>query len=343
MISQETETLYRRQSARFIQWVADQDRETPDIWADALQHYAGHLSLKSWRLYRNALTWHMRETYGPVETERFLRLTDAGPKPPMKRKRLQRRVDPQVLKILLTHLCGMRGSMGRRVADLMVATIATGIRPSEWQAVTRPDARRIRVQNAKFRPNTPLQPGRGNGRVRELVLSERIVGSEVDVAINRTMLWLQEHEWKSVQPSTSRTLKAALGSLIAARQIGEAWRKLRIYDCRHQFSADAKATLDLFGGEVAAAMGHGSAMTAIEHYGKRQHGRSGRTMVRPSQASVQAVRQETLDMVRLTVKEDAGRRLANKGREPTKQDRPSLRTGEVSKRPESSGVAPDHS
>ena len=70
--------------------------------------------------------------------------------------------------------------------------------------------------------------------------------------------------------------------------------KTRIYDARHQFAANAKQTLNYQGGEVAAAMGHRSAVTAHTSYGNRKKGRVG-LPVKPSALSVENVDKKSLD------------------------------------------------
>lgn len=312
-IADSTIALYRRRAASLGRWVARQNRDdTPQVWIDALQARAGHLAQASWKQYRHALVWYLRETRGEAFAASFDALAVEAQTPPPRRQKLLKRIDPAVLSVIMTWFRGQGGRgrerLGSRIADLMLATIVTGLRPCEWRSVTRPEPERLVVRNAKFKPVSGGH-GRGNGRERVLLIAGHILGSEADGAIDRTMAWLGGRIWEDVQPSVSRALKAGLRIMVSRRIIGQQWARLRIYDCRHQFSADAKATLDLFAGEVAAAMGHRSALTAVEHYGKRRHGRAGKTAVRPSAESVLAVSQDSLFALRELVAHDASRRL----------------------------------
>ena len=95
--------------------------------------------------------------------------------------------------------------------------------------------------------------------------------------------------YKTVRPNLAVAFKAALGEAI--RQLGESrwFLRLRIYDFRHQFSADAKHEWGIGTGMVAAAMGHSVEDTAVQHYGRLKHGKGG-LKVRPSAESIAKVR-----------------------------------------------------
>lgn len=290
--------MAQAEPTRFGRWIAAGARDPEDSrsWVAALQALAGPLAKRSWRLYRCAVAWHLGETRGLGFQTAFLLATDAVPKPAERRRRLQRRIDPDTLRVVVEALRARRGRTGGRIADMMVATVATGIRPNEWQTVTRKPPGTLLVVNAKYHPPDGARPGRGDGPVREL-LEPEVVGTLTDAAIVRTMEWLRGRPWRPVEPTANRLFRSTVAALIASGVLTPRWRRLRIYDCRHQFAADAKATLDLLAGEVAASMGQASAVTAIAHYGKRQHAK-GRSAVRPSAASVQAVNPASIERAR---------------------------------------------
>ncbi|MCX8502148.1 MAG: hypothetical protein ORO03_10735, partial [Alphaproteobacteria bacterium] len=91
------------------------------------------------------------------------------------------------------------------------------------------------------------------------------------------------------RPNLAVAFKSALGEAI--RQLGESkwFLRLRVYDFRHQFSADAKQEWGVGQGMVAAAMGHSVEDTAVEHYGRKKYGKGG-LKVRPTATSISKVR-----------------------------------------------------
>ena len=288
-ISQTTAELYGRHAKRFARWIDanGHDADAPEVWVTALQALAGGLAKKSWRLYRNAITWHLGEARGPAFRAAFLIASDAVQKPPERRRRLLRRLDPKTLRTVVIGLMARRGRTGGRIAEMLIAMVATGIRPNEWQSVTR-SGPMLTVVNAKFQPPDGTRPGRGNGPTRELVLDRRVAGTPTEDAIEGTIDWLRGRPWRTVSPNANRLFRSTVAALVKSRSLAAEWNRLRIYDARHQFSANAKASLSLLAGEVAAAMGHASVVTAITHYGKRQHA-TGSSQVMPSMRSVRGV------------------------------------------------------
>ncbi|KXV69218.1 hypothetical protein AD951_07720 [Acetobacter malorum] len=313
-IEPRTVKFYRGVVRRFQAWtdakVSTGTADTPALWVEAMHHFASKRAYATWRIYRAAVSWHLTAQYGRRFADDFeqgaVALQD---RPPMSRKRrLARHIPPHILALIVGKLRADHGHDGAWVADLLLATVATGIRPNEWHQTTRPEPNRLRVVNGKYSAGSALKAARANGKVRELILEPDIMGSTFEAAISATLAWMDGKPWLRVQARANRVFKATLRELIAARAIGTRWANLRIYDARHQFSADAKANLDLFGGEVAAAMGHGSGLTAVEHYGGQRHASAGKTAVRPSSESVAAVRQETLALLRETVTSRAATR-----------------------------------
>lgn len=305
VMTQKTEQFYRKVVRRFASWVAAEIEagraDSPDLWVDAMRHFASQRSYATWRLYRAAVSWHLMAEHGRRFADDFEQGAVAvEDKPGANRKRrLVKHIPPEILSRLIARLReDGRKQDGFWVANLLMATVATGIRPNEWHQTTRIEGNLLRVVNAKYSAGSALKAPRANGRVRDLILEPEVIGSDFDRAITATLEWMNGKPWLQVQARANRIFKTALRSLISRREIGTRWGNLRIYDARHQFSADAKANLDLFSGEVAAAMGHGSGMTAVVSYGGKRHASGGKSAVRPSAASVSAVRQETLTELR---------------------------------------------
>jgi integrase len=143
----------------------------------------------------------------------------------------------------------------------------TGLRPIEWSLVTfNEETNELIVMNAK---NTN---GRSLGDTRTMSLShlkeDQINDILLHLKISNQMM--DTNNWEKYYKGCSNLLR------YTARKI---WpRKDRyptLYSCRHQFSADMKAS-GCTKKEVAALMGHGSDLTAQEHYGRKVHGTRGR-------------------------------------------------------------------
>lgn len=295
-ISETTKKLYASHARRFDRWINSNGRPAhePGSWVEALDVLTKRLGRRSWRLYRNAITWHLRGTYGPDHADHFLVATGTLEKPPEKKRKLARHIDPVVMMVLVAALRRRRGSNGKRLADLMIAMVLTGIRQREWTATTlSADRKMLTIRNAKYRPDKHDVPGRGNGEVRQLILDDDIPGPLMG-SIVRTVDWLHGRHWPNIAANINRIFRSTVKDCRKSGALPAQWEKVRVYDCRHQFSADAKAGLSLLAGEVAAAMGHRSVVTAISHYGKRKHATGGRSVVRPSAASVAAVSHDSI-------------------------------------------------
>ncbi len=319
-ISETTQELYSSHTKRFLRWHEERGSDVgdPKQWVDALQELTRGLSKRTWRLYRNAVTWYLRETYGGVFAGTFLTATDHVEKPPMRTKRLLRHIEPAVLTAIVTALAQRSDTTAHRLADLLISMVVTGLRQKEFAKAKLVDRGVwvLVVENAKYRSPADGVPGRGNGRVRELHLD---VGASPALleSIERTLKWCHGREWgKTLAPDVNRIFRRVVDDLVRRRTIGTKWKRLRIYDCRHQFSANAKRHLNLMAGEVAAAMGHRSVVTAVSHYGKRSFARSGAVMVYPSASSVAAVSEASKTKARsLLQRSEAARTGRNAERE----------------------------
>lgn len=110
---------------------------------------------------------------------------------------------------------------------------------------------------------------------KELILLDDVITFEQRAAIDRVIDALNGVEWDDIGTHVRRALRGAKAELRKMQLITPKEMKTRIYDARHQFAANAKNTLDYQRGEVAAAMGHRSAVTAHTSYGNRKKGRVG--------------------------------------------------------------------
>ncbi len=174
--------------------------------------------------------------------------------------------------------------------DFLEATLLTGLRPVEWCnariAIHAPSQRQVlRVKNAKH------TNGRANGEYRELFIDEL---SEADrEVIEKTIAHCQVNEDEAPQ-----LLKALSNEMAICRDSALVRRydqssSVTLYSFRHQFIADAKASLD-DPVIISAMVGHSSTKTAFEHYGKKRFG-LGRIRVLPTPESIEQVMRVRLE------------------------------------------------
>lgn len=289
MPSLRTEKAYRRAATR---WNAELARcglePTPENYVVVGTADDPYLTDASWRFIRAAIKWWITSEIGHEEAERFTRLFREK-KPAVKPKlKLPKGVGPQLEQDLIHVLRnGNRGRFQLLAADMIEAGIATGLRPVEWKDASLVDDV-LTVPNAKYRPGVS-----GNGEKRELFLLDDVITFEQRSAIDRVITALNGVEWDDIGTHVRRALRGAKAELRKMKLITPKEMKTRIYDARHQFAANAKNTLDYQGGEVAAAMGHRSAVTAHTSYGNRRKGRVG-LPVKPSAVSVENVDKRSL-------------------------------------------------
>jgi integrase len=304
--SQRTENAYRRAAARFD---AELDRcglaPTPENYVVVATADDPYLTDASWRFIRASIKWWISISQGNDKAEHFTRLF-RDKRPDVKPKaRLAKGVSKQLENDLITILrSGKNGRFKRLAADMLEAGIATGLRPIEWKDAELIDDV-LHVTNAKFRPGIS-----GNGNKRELILVDDCITADQRAAIDRVLSELNGVEWDEIGTHVRRALRGARNKLKKMSLISGKEMRTRIYDARHQFAADAKISLDYEGGEVAAAMGHRSAVTAHSSYGNRKKGRVG-LPVKPSRVSVQNVDQPSLVRLSKSIGKAANRRVDN--------------------------------
>jgi integrase len=143
----------------------------------------------------------------------------------------------------------------------------TGLRPVEWKSVSYDaDNNELVVKNAKH------TNGRSFGKTRTISLKhlEQYKIEDIKLHIKISDAMLTSGNWEEYYKGCSNLLR------YSARKIWTNKAKYpTLYSCRHQFSADMKAS-GCTKREVAALMGHASDLTAQEHYGRKKHGVSGK-------------------------------------------------------------------
>jgi hypothetical protein len=155
------------------------------------------------------------------------------------------------------------------LVDMLIAGLATGLRPSEWMAtsleiVPDPNAPKGRyvwlyVLNAK------QTNGRANGFVRTLDLAscrDETVDS-IRRMVDRGREWLVKGVYKQMQGQCAQLMYNTSERLFPSRKLSYC-----LYTTRHQFMANAKS---IHSPEAVSAMaGHGVTNTATENYGKKK-------------------------------------------------------------------------
>jgi integrase len=183
----------------------------------------------------------------------------------------------------------LRSKYSEATANIVLATIATGLRPSEWSRATivsgqGADGSQIpvlRVRNGKY------NSVRANGEFREIKL-DRLTQEELDVIQNTIQEFAANADrLRQFIYDINREMKRSLVKLAEVGLIEKRFVNITLYSARHQFAADAKSA-NLPFRVVAAMLGHRSQKTASWHYARKQVG-SGGVKVSPTPASIAAV------------------------------------------------------
>ena len=284
-----TERAYRRAGLRFDRVLAEEN-VVPSAaeYVRVLTSSGRQLSASSWRFLRAAIKWWIAGSISEREAELFTRLFGAMKPVPIKTKRPPKRLPISLVQSLVNVLRETpRGRNKRIAADMLIAGPVVGLRPCEWaRAELNGDV--LRVQNAKYRPGIS-----GNGSHRELVLQWHVITTEQRDAIRRLLTDLKGADWERIGGNIRRAFNNAKRRLKVTGEITKGQARTRLYEARHQFSADAKRTLDYAGGEVAGAMGHRAAMTAHSAYGNRSKA-TGTLPVKPTVESVEKVSEKSI-------------------------------------------------
>lgn len=315
-IRETTKRLYWSHYRRFLRWLTEnqKDRNDPKNWSDALDKLTKGCTKKTWRLYRNATFWGTKQMFGDVFANRYYMETELLKKPTKKTKKLLKRLDFNVLKNILSELTRRNTEPSKRLADIIITMVATGIRPAELSTakLEKSDHKYVLVVvNAKYREAEGNIPARANGLTRSLIID----GEEKDIigSIKNALKYCHGRNWSSMAANINRRFRQVMKKLITEKKVTKRWQKLRLYDCRHQFSANAKAILNTAAGEVAAAMGHRSVETAVTHYGRRKYANAGGLIVRPSSSSIAAVDNLTIGKFNDTLERNQKRKNAKMG------------------------------
>lgn len=250
------------------------------VWATS--YWAGELLQSSWRQYRASILY-MAELFNSnsklsdedFEKIKSLLLKARGRvKAEMDERRTsstkKKSINSKEVKELDESLKLSSSTWSNPLRLWIRAGKDTGLRPIEWK-----DAKYYKSENVLVVKNAKNTNGRSFGKYRTINLShlskEQVKDIDLHLQISNNMI--KKKYWDKYYKACSNLLR------YMSRKI---WtRKSRyptLYSCRHQFSANMKAS-GCTKVEVAALMGHASDLTAQEHYGRKVNGSRGRKPV----------------------------------------------------------------
>jgi len=241
-------------------------------------------SRATWRQYKAATCWallHSREQFWPLAMPEVSDAahaylicegqSDAKQKAAGTSSNKMKGVSEADLQTLFTYLTSSRSKSARMIAVLLVATCATGLRPSEWLLArsVEPEAGyvfKLVVRNAK------ATHGRAHGEFRTLRWREidpRMRGALLEVCeICASILRADNNprgQYSTLLKSWSDELARVSRVLWCRRK-----RHITFYSARHQAAANFKSIYS--DAEVAALMGHAVDDTAFKHYARAHKG-----------------------------------------------------------------------
>lgn len=204
-----------------------------------------------------------KATVGPDGRRKLPRNTSAR-----KEKRFPKRDFDKVVNYLKYF---SKSKHAETLADWMIAGIATGLRPIEWQATDleiKDDPESTFGRHVwLYVMNGKATNGRGNGAHRTIDLSG--CQDETIAAVKRMsetgMQWLVDQVYDSMQSQCAQLLYSVSQKLFRERD-----KVYALYSLRHQFVANAKTFQDP--ASISAMCGHIVTDTAITSYGKKRSG-----------------------------------------------------------------------
>tara|TARA_B100000700_G_C15063722_1_gene868056 strand:- start:6771 stop:7775 length:1005 start_codon:yes stop_codon:yes gene_type:complete len=245
------------------------------VWA--VKNWASNLFHSSWKYYRATIIYYAEKEHekGNLsenqlnKIKELLRRTkghsdkDIAKTSHSKKKSL----NLKELKSIDNELKKSRSRWAKPTRIFIRAGKYTGLRPIEWQnAEINKEKKLLKVTNAKS------TNGRSLGDYRTLSLKhldeKQIKDIENHILLVKNII-LKE-AWEQYYNGCSSLLKRTTRKLWPNKK-----KYPTLYSCRHQFSADMKAS-GCTKREVAALMGHASDLTAQEHYGRKLFGTRGR-------------------------------------------------------------------
>lgn len=232
----------------------------------------------TWRYYRSSFLYYAKvllneEKINNQKYEKIKELlekTKSGEKeflPERTSAKKSKHIKENDLKLLIEEL--RKSNNKWKVATILwiQSGIISGLRPVEWKNVEIITDNNVFLLNVKNAKNTN---NRSHGDFRKINLSY-LNEKEKEMIIKHTKIaknFEKKGLWKEYYEGCSNILRYTTRKVLKNKK-----KFPTLYSCRHQFSANIKAS-GYTTEEVAALMGHASDKTAQEHYGKRRYGKN---------------------------------------------------------------------
>ncbi|MBC8641533.1 site-specific integrase [Caballeronia sp. EK] len=243
----------------------------PDDVVAYMQRHASEWKWATFRQYQASLVCRYQVEFERTQDPLFRETADRiralpwadckkASEPGQTSSRKRKGVPKRDYDVLVANLSNPKqgGDYARRAALWLMAALATGLRPCEWQGAS------LSVDGILTARNAKATNGRGTG------VSRSVPVRPDDAAVVRAHLEsLSEMQSKGftfaqVHNRCGEALRRACQSLWGK----DPKRRYALYSARHQFAANAKATKSQE--EVAELLGHSSVRTARRHYAKRR-------------------------------------------------------------------------
>lgn len=255
-------------------------------WLDTLRPT---LSKASWRQYKSSVVCFLErlEESEAMEALDFLRELDTQgcvTKSDKTSGGKLKRFSWRDFQKATDYLRNKPGKWHRPLLDWLICGSLTGLRPQEWVGA---ELQEVEGEKALVVRNAKGTNGRSHGPTRTLLLAA-LSTEEIQTLRNhleRVNTWAGMEQFDDFYSGCSLTLYYVSRKLWPRRQ-----KHVTLYSCRHQFTANAKAS-GFSTAEIAAMMGHRVDTTATRHYGKKVAGNE-LLRVRALDADVQKVEQK---------------------------------------------------
>lgn len=245
------------------------------IWA--VKNLSGTLMQSSWKLYRSAMIYYAEQEFenSRINEKQFKKvkellkktrseITKGSENTSGKKKKS---FNAKEIKQIDGALKNSRSRWSNPTRIFIRAGKYTGLRPIEWKAAELVEEKKVLiVKNAKN------SNGRSFADQRVLSLKHLDDDKIKDIKLHLILVkkMVENNSWDLYYGGCSSLLRRLSRKLWPSKK-----KYPSLYSCRHQFSADMKAS-GCSKREVAALMGHASERTAESHYGKKIHGTRGK-------------------------------------------------------------------
>ena len=274
--TKQTVEVYLKRAQTFVKKAREELRLAPGAPLDP-RDFAAWLAAKrntltnsSWRQYKSAAICLLEQINNDAAFEAldYLRELDGSScnnKTERTSSQKLKRFPIKDFQKITDYLRNHPGKWHKPLLDWIIGSSLTGLRPHEWvgaNLIEFENERALCVINAKH------TNGRAHGPDRTLLLGA-LSDDEFDI-IN--MHSKRAREWDALEQFDDFYKGCSLTLYHVSRKL---WpRRLKhvtLYSCRHQFTANAKAS-GFSTVEIAAMMGHAVDTTATKHYGKKAAG-----------------------------------------------------------------------